>query len=257
MKYLTICILLFTSIALNAGTINETKELKLKKTGITKLQIKSGAGDVKIEGKKDLDEIQVTAVIQISGVDEDDRDKILDKWVDLSLEKSGSKAYLTSIIEGNRGFFRRSRSAKIDLTINIPEEVALSVNDGAGDVELKNVAANVYLDDGSGFIDIQNISGDLEIDDGSGDLEINTVQGLTDIVDGSGTLYLENITGDVIIDDGSGSMRIEQVDGNVKISDGSGSIKIDDVSKDVTIKEKGSGSVTIHNVKGSVHRYDD
>ncbi len=257
MKHLIIIIVLITAVALTAGTIDETKELKLDATGITKLQIKSGSGFVRIEGKNGLDEILVTAEILLSGVDEDDVEKVLNKYVELSLEKSGSKAYLTSIIESNSGFFSRSRHAKIDLTVYIPENIELSIFDGAGDVEIKNVAANIFLDDGSGSVDIRNVGGDLEIDDGSGDLDITTIHGMTDIVDGSGTIYLEDIHGDVIIDDGSGSMRIVKVDGNVKISDGSGSIKIDGVSKDVTIKDDGSGGVTIRNVDGSIHRYDD
>jgi len=51
-------------------------------------------------------------------------------------------------------------------------------------------------------------------------------------------------------------MRISKITGSVVVSDGSGSIDIDGVDQDVTIREAGSGGLSIHDVKGKVSKRD-
>jgi hypothetical protein len=240
-----------------AGNYDETRKLNLSATNIDILKIKSSHGDLKINGKEGLDEIQVTAEIRIDGGDEDDVKAFMERYMELDLEKSGSRAYLTSFFEDYERLSRRVRHASIDLMVYVPSALPLSISNGSGSVEIADMGADIYLEDGSGAIEVRKITGNIEIDDGSGDIDVKDVNGEIDLVDGSGSLYLENITGDIIVDDGSGTIEISEIDGNVEVSDGSGSIRIDHVTKDVTIKDDGSGSVKIRDVQGSIHREDD
>ena len=253
----TVIIFLLSIISIYAGNYDETRKLNLPATNIDILKIKSSTGYLKINGKEGLNEIQVTAEIRIDGVDEEDVNEFLEEYMDLNLEKSGSRAYLTSFFENNGRLPKRFRHASIDLTVYVPSSLPLSISNGSGSVEIVDMGADIYLKDGSGTIELRKITGNLDIDDGSGDIDVEDVKGEIDLVDGSGSLYLENITGDIFVDDGSGTIQISKVDGNVEVSDGSGSIKIDHITQDVTIKDDGSGSVKIRDVQGSIHREDD
>jgi hypothetical protein len=226
---LTVFLLFFINDFSLAGSIQ--KNLVLSASSIEKIDIDCGAGFLKVEGVKNLNDIELKAEIVIEGMNEDEIEKYCQKYGKLSLEQKGQRALITSKLE--KSYFS-IRNAHMNLTIRVPQTIDLSVDDGSGFIEISNISGDVFIDDGSGEVDVQNISGNLDIDDGSGEITVG------------------NITGDVIIDDGSGTLRITNVEGNVKINDGSGSIYIDGVKKDVTIDEAGSGGLTIRNVDGEV-----
>jgi len=253
-----------------AFSYQEAKELSLPAEGIKKLEIRCGAGFLEVVGREDLEEIQVTAEIVVKGASEEKAKKFIRKRAKLSLEKIGEKAVLVSLFRQPQPIFFSFREKLINLTVNVPENITLRIDDGSGLIRIENIAGNVDLDDGSGSIKIVNIAGELDIEDGSGDIRVDKIEGNMEIDDGSGEMEAKNIAGDVRIDDGSGSIDmkgilgsvsivdgsgsiyLEDVQGDVEVSDGSGSINIDGVERDVTIKRDGSGSVNIRNVKGKV-----
>ena len=238
MKPLILLITFIFTSQLLAGDFTETKNLKLNTESITEFNVRSGAGFLKIVGKEGLSEIRVQADIYIDHIDTDEAGDVLDKYMDLILEKRGSTAVLQSYFEENEGVFRHYDNARIDLTVEIPNNL------------------HIIIHDGSGAITVTQSKGDLEISDGSGNIEVIYVSGDVKIGDGSGGILLEHLGGNVFIDDGSGSMTIKDINGSIEIHDGSGSISIEGVDDDVIIKESGSGSVSIAGVKGKVKRYD-
>jgi len=251
---------LFTSFSFS---YQEVKNLNLSAEGIKKLEIDCGAGFLKINGIESLREIEVTA--EIEGKDKE----FIRKYVDLSLEKRGSKAVLISKYKQHFSLFS-FKQRLINLTVRIPKNMDLDIDDGSGSINIENIKGMVDIDDGSGDLYIKNIegildiddgsgeikakdiSGDLSIDDGSGDIRVENIKGDIDIEDSSGGIEAKDIYGDISIDDGSGSIYISHVQGGVIVSDGSGSINIDGIEKNVVIKEDGSGSVNIKNVKGKI-----
>jgi hypothetical protein len=217
----------------HGGTV--TKKLELSAIGIKNFDIDCGAGFLNVVGVEGNNIIEVQAEVDIRGYRGDELNDFIDKYVNLSLEKSNSHAILKSHIEyrsSYRGYMQ------VNLTIKIPVNMNLKINDGSGLTEIKNVTGNIYIDDGSGKLSVENIKGDVEIDDGSGKISV------------------ADITGNVIINDGAGEAKITGIEGSVKVRDGSGSIYIDKVSKDVTITESGSGGLTIRNVDGKVQKND-
>lgn len=229
------------------------ENFKLSKEGVEVLEIDCEAGFLKVYGDKELNQIEVEAELEIDITDKNDLEDFIQDHVRLSLEKKGNRAILISHID-DHSFFRRH--AEINLTVKIPQPMNLRVEDGSGWIEIKDIDGNLFVDDGSGDIDISNIKGDVEIDDGSGETNLNNISGYVEIDDGSGELEIENIRGDLNVDDGSGDMKITNINGNVFVTDGSGSININGVDKDVTIKEAGSGGLSIHDVKGKVEKRD-
>ena len=211
----------------------EERDLELDTDGIDGLEIDAGAGSLDVKGVAGHDGIVVKATIVVSDADEDKAARIIADKMKLSLEKRGERAELISDFED--GFMGRDLSARIDLEITIPAELALKIEDGSGSIDVKDVASDVAIDDGSGSIDVQNVA-NLVIDDGSGSIDV------------------ARASGDVSVTDGSGSISIRSVAGTVTIDDGSGSIEVSDVEEDLIIVDDGSGGVKFSDVRGTVEQ---
>ncbi len=212
-----------------------TKTLDLSTQGVKRFEIEAGAGSLTVTGRDGLTAIEVKAEIVARHVRDEDMDGFLKDRIELILEKRGDAAVLVSRIRERLRLFSLDDDAVINLTVSVPKDMPLEIDDGSGSVVVEDLAA-VRIDDGSGSIRVDRIAGEVKIDDGSGGIEIDDVKG------------------NVSVDDGSGEILIRRVGGTVTIDDGSGSIDIKDVDKDVRLVRTGSGGVDVSNVKGQVIR---
>ncbi len=251
MKFRIIIVAVFFLCASFSFAYEDVRTLSLSAKGINELEIDCGAGFLKVYGKQGLNDIKVEAEIIVEGRSEKNAEEFLKKYLDLSLEKRGSRAVLKSGFKDYHSIFSFGNKL-INLTVSLPAEMDLDVDDGSGYITIEDIAGNLVIDDGSGDIEIVNTKGNVNVDDGSGEVELEEITGDVDIDDGSGEINVEGVSGDVSIDDGSGSIIIRNVGGSVTVRDGSGSISIDGVEKDVSIPSDGSGSVRVNNVKGKV-----
>ena len=246
MRVLTILLIALLFAAAQAKD-EATQYLSLKSQGINRLVAECGAGFLKVEGEKDLDEIQVTAEIIPNGVSK----KELKEGLKLSLEKEGDTARLISKFdhEGLVNWIFGSGNVEINLTVKVPAKMNLDIKDGSGSMEIKNSAGAVQVHDGSGDMTLQNISGKLKITDGSGGIELKNIGGSCDITDGSGPINIEQVMGDVNMTDGSGSIELDKINGNVDITDGSGGMTLRHITGTVTLRD-GSGDIRANYVGG-------
>ncbi|MEE9443445.1 MAG: DUF4097 family beta strand repeat-containing protein [candidate division Zixibacteria bacterium] len=253
-SFLVIVLILLSVPAL--AIYKDTQTLSLDASKIERLRINCGAGYLEIKGVEGLKTIEVEARIVIKGIDDEDIDEFIDDYMDLELEDKGNYAKLTSHFDyDGGGFFRRiATRALIDLTIQVPIEMELDIEDGSGLIAIQKVNGDVDIEDGSGEIGLFDIGGNIRINDGSGEIEMEDITGDIDLDDGSGDIRINVVTGDIEIDDGSGDIRVRRVDGSVTVSDGSGDIRIDDVTQDVDVEDDSSGSRHITNVEGKVYR---
>ena len=216
-----------------AFSFEKTERMSLSADGIDKLVVDCGSGFLYVNGEDSLRKIEVEAEIIVKGKSEKDIEEYVKKNIKLELKKQGSKAVLVSMFKNQ--FPRINfRTRVINLTVKVPKNMDVEVDDGSGEVKIVQINGNIQIDDGSGEITVRDIQGDVDIDDGSG------------------TVDVRDVTGSVTVDDGSGTIRVNDIGENVKVSDGSGSIYVDGVGGDVIIKDDGSGSVKISNVKGKV-----
>ena len=216
-----------------AFSFEKTERMSLSADGIDKLVVDCGSGFLYVTGEDSLRSIEVEAEIIVKGKSEKDIEDYVEKNIKLDLKKQGSKAVLVSMFKNqfpNINF----RTRVINLTVRVPKDMDVDVDDGSGEVKIAQIDGNIQIDDGSGEITISGIQGDVDIDDGSGTVDIS------------------DVTGSVTVDDGSGTIEVNDIGENVKVSDGSGSIYIDGVGGDVIIKDDGSGGVSIKNVSGKV-----
>ena len=261
MKSITFLIVFLFSFTLFAADFEETRKLSLDADDISKLFIDCGAGYLKLSGDDDLNEILVTAKIEIDNIDPEDAERIMDKYLELTLEKRGSRAELISTFERSQSIFsfifNKHGNVRINLKIEIPANMDIDIDDGSGFIEIEEIEGDIFIDDGSDYIEITDVKGKVEIDDGSGDINIKNIIGEIEIDDGSGAIDIRNITGDIFLNDGSGKITVVEIDGNVRVDDGSGSINIENVEEDVIIEDDGSGSVHIRDIAGNIYRYDE
>ena len=254
------CILfsIFLILTSPAFAHEETRELTLSVQDISTLKIDCGSGFLKVTNDGAGRNIEVKAEICVEKVSDRKAEELIEKSLELYLEKKGSKAVLYSHFENSSWFsLGRNVQAVVNLTVVVPENVDLEIEDGSGSIDIRNVTGNIELIDGSGSITLEDVHGDVNIEDGSGSIEVENITGNLDIDDGSGGIDIDEVTGNVHVDDNSGSMEIRHVGGNVTVDDGSGSITIDTVAQNVTIEDDGSGGLSINRVKGNVIRKDN
>lgn len=234
---LTGCVI---NVNAQSANVHLEENLSLAAQSLNKFDIEAGAGSLIIKGDDSATEINVQADIQTTK----------DKNYTLVLKRSGDKASLVAKHHSHSGYWNGS-SPSIDLTITMPSNLLLDIDDGSGNIQVSNIAKSVRLEDGSGSASIENIKGDLKIDDGSGELVVKNVQGNIDLNDGSGGLTISNVTGNIEIDDGSGELIVKDVTGKVTIDDGSGGISVSRAGS-LKIIDSGSGGLSISEIKGEV-----
>jgi hypothetical protein len=218
--------------------------------GARTIRIEAAAGFLKVEGRKDLDQVRIKGTARAS------RRGWLDE-IKLVAERRGDEVYIKADIpDRDQGFYDSMRGdweRSLDLTIEVPSSLALDVEDGSGEAEFNNAGA-LRFEDGSGEISVKNARGNVRITDGSGSIIVDGVEGSVRIDDGSGEIRVRNVTGDFTIgSDGSGEINASNVSGTLRVeSDGSGSIDVDRIGGDFIVERDGSGDIHYETVKGRV-----
>jgi DUF4097 and DUF4098 domain-containing protein YvlB len=218
-KTIACLIMALMTTALISADYVQKKDLSLSAADISRLKTDCGAGFLAIKGDKEAKSIEVKAEIVIDDMRGEKAEEYIHKNMRLTLHKEGQNARLESHFENRRSFVRAfldRTNARINLTVTIPYDLNIDVEDGSGEIVIENVGGQILIDDGSGEIEITSVSGDVEITDGSGWVYVGNIDGNVTVDDGSGAVEIEYVKGDVeIIDAGSGRLDISHVDGKV------------------------------------------
>ena len=150
-------------------------------------------------------------------------------------------------------------NASIDLTLIIPDDIALVVSDSSGDIEIRNIAS-LQISDSSGEIQISHVTGEIIVQrDSSGDIDISDTGPVVIRIDSSGDIDIDSADSVTIDDDTSGNIYASNINGDVAIgSDTSGSISVRRVSGSFTVGSDTSGGIRHRDVEGDISLpYDD
>ncbi len=153
-------------------------------------------------------------------------------------------------VSGRRIRVQRSGSGMevwADLTIRVPEGASLTLQHGAGDVEVRDLVADLEIDVKAGVMEAAGLDGQVELDVGSGGLTVEDVRGRLVMDTGSGGASLDRFEGaELSIDTGSGSVAVSEVLAEaVEIDTGSGGVTVDGVETRRLTIDTGSGSVRV------------
>jgi len=209
--------------------------------GVTRLVLGAGAGDLKVRGEAGRTSAQADGRACAP------TEKILAE-IKLESRREGDTVYLKTVFPPDD----HGRSGSLDLTVALPDSIAVSLEDSSGDIDLRSVRTATVADS-SGEQTIRDIAADLEITDSSGDIVIDNVGGNLTLKDSSGDVHVEEIKGDVTVTvDSSGDLDIRRVGGGVHIvNDSSGDIVVSDVQKNVKIDVDSSGGIRVSSVGGN------
>jgi hypothetical protein len=200
---------------------HEERNLSLSAANLSQLVADTGAGKLDIIGEEGRDTIELQASIYYYD-SEDIRLSLTSRCNDAVLE-----AGFASSVNG-------MNSPYIDVVVKVPARLALILDDGSGDIDIRG---NGKVVDGSGDLYISQLSGNLTLEDGSGDAHIRQIKGNVSVEDGSGDLIISNIGGVVTIDDGSGDINIDGAGGLTIVDSGSGDLKINAINGPVQIND--------------------
>lgn len=234
--------LLVPSIALAQGDYTAPRSANVNASGARTIRIANGSGRLTVTGSS-------TSSVRVSATAHAGSRGDLDH-VRLVAERQGDEIVVHPDM-GDDGSY--DCNCWMDLTVEIPSNVALEVRDGSGGAEIRNVGA-VNVASGSGGVRIDGTSGSVEMRSGSGHATATNVHGDVRASTGSGGLTLQQITGSVEIEHaGSGGVSLRNVSGSVHVgSIGSGSIDAQGVGGDLTVDHQGSGGVHYASVRGKV-----
>ncbi len=198
-------------------------EISVAASASDTLDLKAGAGDLKVEGRQGSDQVRATAH---AASDQDYLDELR-----VTLDRAGNDIILTTHYPDLSGFSFGNKVARIDLVVEIPLDMAVEIDDSSGSMEVSDTGA-------------------LRIDDSSGDIDVTGIDGSVSIEDSSGSVAVEDVAGDVEIDDRSGPIDVRDIQGTVRVRDNSGPIDVAEVGQDVVVERDGSGSINVRNVGG-------
>lgn len=211
--------------------------------GAARIVIVAGAGELKVSGNSAQTQVQATGKACAPN------DELLGQ-IQIETRREGDTIQVKTLIPDHHGL-SVGRNTSLDLTLAIPDGLAVELEDSSGDLELRNVKSAV-VSDGSGDADIEDIHGDLKVSDSSGDLEIEHVSGNVSVTDSSGDMEIEDVAGDVEIPvDSSGDIRIERARSVHIHNDSSGEIVVRHLTGDLTIDQDSSGDITAADIGGN------
>ena len=127
----------------DSGTYSEVRDLTLQSAGLSEFVIDAGAGSLVVTGVEGAATITVTATIFIEDNNEKEAQILIEKRLDLTLERDGDRAVLES---GFESAWHWDGNATIDLDVRMPAGIALRVDDGSGSTSITDVNGDVLVE---------------------------------------------------------------------------------------------------------------
>jgi hypothetical protein len=206
------------------------------------LYVNAGPGHLRVEGKPGLRHARIRGTACAS------QRNYLD-LIKLTTTRQGDNIQISS---NEQDLKLRGRAyARLHLVIEVPENLAASIDHGSGELNLSGTGP-LQVKDGPGNITIHDINGGVSVEDDAGGLRLTLVRGDANIKDTAGEIALTDVGGSVDIRDGAGVITLKGVTHHVQISDAAGDIEVNDVGGDFTVRSDTNGHIDWNGVRGAV-----
>jgi beta-lactamase regulating signal transducer with metallopeptidase domain len=214
--------------------------------GLEALRMQIPAGSIQVVGRPDVAEARIIARRCAS------RTELFEA---LHLEVARTPPDLTIGFEQPTHLFSRTRGsvARIDLVVEIPESIAVSVEGEMGPVEVSDVGS-LRLDTSLGDIQVVNVHGDVTLTTGVGEVVVGKVGGSVAIAADVGVIHVWEIAGDLTVKEGhTGSVEIARIEGGVVIEDGqAGDVAVSNVVGSLQVGHMAEGRLGVKDVAGPI-----
>jgi len=245
-KALSVILTVLGASALEAQDYTAPRSASVPVSDARRIEVIGRAGSLRIDGRGRARNVVVRGTASAASR------RALEEIKLIAEERDGT-IHIEADIPEHRDWNDDEDRQSLDLVIEVPTDLSIDVEDGSGELEIRNVGP-LTLSDGSGSAVIEHVGGSLRVKDGSGELHITDVKGDVEVTDGSGELEIRDVDGGVEIGSkGSGPLRITSVAKSVHVrSKGSGSVDVTHVGGDLVVDRAASGSIDYSDVKGRV-----
>lgn len=225
------------------------REARAPGDGIEMVEIYARAGDLRVTGRKGLAELRAQGDLCTS-------EKAMLAESEIVIRRDGGRAQIIAEMPDTSDETDgpwSGEAAIMDLEIELPAGVAVTIYDSSGDMKVKGLAA-AEITDSSGGIDVVDIAGAVVIPkDSSGDIYMERVGAVTIQIDSSGDISIEDALSVTIANDTSGEIVLRRIGGDVLIgNDSSGKISVRGVAGNFIVENDTSGGIRHEDVEGSV-----
>jgi len=180
--------LLFSAALLGALTVAPASDTTLAVTRGTRLDVNNFSGRVTVTAWN-RDEVQV----RWTSTDDD---------ANIRIQRSASEIRVSQDM--------RNGPTDIDLTINVPAWMALSLQGNETDIVVSGTAAAVRA---------QSVDGDITLSGGAENVTVNSVEGAVQVEGARGNIDIQSVDGDITVRTVTGALTVQGVDGDVRLED--------------------------------------
>ena len=172
-----------------------------------------------------------------------------------------------------RGLGLFGKPGSVDVTVDLPAGSQLQAEAGAGggraagvlgDSRVKCGAGDVHLDrvgpltleTGAGRVDVDAVAGRADISTGSGRLQVREIDGPAVVKNSNGDSWLGLVTGDLRINAANGDIVVDRAGGSVVASTANGDIRVAAVVRGTASLKTGFGEVEVGIPAGTAAKLD-
>jgi hypothetical protein len=226
------------------------ESFELRAVALPELALVGVAGSVEIVGILSATEVVVEGTRRVRSHSVEDATSALAE-LRVEVRESGQTLFLETV-QPSRG---QGRTYQVDYRMTVPDGVALTLEQGAGPVEVRFVRADVEVQIAAGSVTLEDLHGNVRVAVAAGAIAVSTeVQpsGIVDLGTGAGEIRLSIPRGtSAWLEATSAAGRVNVVDLTVNdldprtsavrgtLGDGDGTIRVHTAAGDITISGNG------------------
>jgi putative adhesin len=225
-----------------------------KTPGAVRLDIRNGAGEVRLDAGGSQDETVVT--LEPLRDNESSLEAVRAARVELRERADGQ-----DVVVDVRGRSKWFRGAEVLVAIACPVEPTVEVKTGSADIEGRGVFKSIDVETGSGDVQFADISGDAEVSAASGDIQFSLIGGDARLNTASGDLQvgtiggharLNSASGDIMVGTSGGRLEANSASGDIEVREALGSVSANSASGDQQIGSVVQDSVNLRSASGDL-----
>lgn len=128
---------------------NEQKVVKTERLAVdsddVNLVVENYVGNIKINGSRSADDIEVKLELKATGMTEDRAKERLDH-ITYEVERDGDTYRVLAEESDETGFWDKIGNSSVNITITVPEELNITVTNDVGGIDINNVIVRDQLD---------------------------------------------------------------------------------------------------------------
>ncbi len=249
MSMFLILLALFLTTDLQAQSPRDAYEIReLNVDGITKLDVRTAGGFIRVEGKRgSTAEVQVYVRRRGEYFKKGEID--LDEW-SIDIEQNGDEIRVVADREGSWNW--NSRTPNVSFVVILPPETVSELRTSGGSITMKNLEGNQVARTSGGSINVENITGNTEVKTSGGAIDVKDVSGNVNAGTSGGTITIASIDGNVEARTSGGGIDLSDISGNVNGRTSGGGIRaeLSQLAEFVDLSTSG-GSIRIKVPEGS------